>query len=297
MPHIIGVDIGGSHITAAIVDGETGEVFRPSLRRAEVDARAPAAGIIHDWCAIIQSAAGERPEALTIGLAMPGPFDYEEGICWINEQDKFRSLYGIDVRAALADVLKLPVTNLRFVNDAAAFLQGEVLYGAAVNAPQALGITLGTGFGSAVCATGRCNDANLWNAPFKDGIAEDYFSTRWFVKLYSDVSGIKPSGVREFLTVASEQHREIIFTEFSQNLSDFLLRQLESTPADVIVFGGNISKASSLFFPALKDLLAQGGWVGSVVQSVLGEQAALVGAAGCWKKMSDRSAIETLQSH
>ena len=284
MDHVIGVDIGGSHITAAMVNAVNGRVLNESRSRSVVDAGATAPTIISDWCKVIQSAAAARlTNNLKIGIAMPGPFDYEEGICLIKEQDKFRKLYRINLKLELAKALSLPADNLRFLNDAASFLQGEVLYGAAAGASTALGITLGTGLGSAIYTSGYATDAELWKMPFKKGMAEDYLNTRWFVNEYKDLTGKDAAGVKELITEATLSERTKIFEAFVKNLSRFLLTQLKKQAVEKIVIGGNIAKASSHFFPLLKQALAQGGYTGEVTRGLLDEDAALIGAAGCWR--------------
>ena len=43
-----------------------------------------------------------------IGFAMPGPFDYVKGICYIRGVAKYENLYGINVGEAIAEALKVP---------------------------------------------------------------------------------------------------------------------------------------------------------------------------------------------
>jgi glucokinase len=64
-------------------------------------------------------------------------------------QSKYDNLYNMDVKALLAEELGLPPTSIHFINDAAAFLQGENIVHLQTN-KRILGITLGTGLGSAV---------------------------------------------------------------------------------------------------------------------------------------------------
>jgi glucokinase len=40
-----------------------------------------------------------------IGISMPGPFDYENGICLIKGQNKYEALYGLYIKGLLADKL------------------------------------------------------------------------------------------------------------------------------------------------------------------------------------------------
>jgi len=82
-------------------------------------------------------------------------------------------------------------------NDAGCFLQGEALGGAAKGFNDAIGLTIGTGIGTARFHKNVAEDADLWHASFRDGMTEDYISSRWFVKRYFEVSGNSVNNVKE----------------------------------------------------------------------------------------------------
>ena len=274
MKYALGVDIGGSHITAAVVDMEGRSILKDSYRRSRVDSRSSAENIIDQWCATIVEAidSGGR-EVNDIGIAMPGPFDYAEGISYIKQQDKYDSLYGLNVKGLLTMALSGPST-IRFENDAACFLKGEMFAGAARSVENVLGFTLGTGLGSAVAVDGNAKDAELWNSPFKEGIAEDYLSTRWFLKRYHELSGLHIENVKQ---LCLSEHRDLsreIFDEFGGNLRLFISQQIKVHHPEVIVIGGNIALAFDQFHHHLADFNI------STNKAVLGEEAALLGAAG-----------------
>ncbi len=283
MSIVIGVDIGGSHITTAVVDPQAKSILKDTAIRKTVNAQASSEVIFEDWCdAITQTARKASADSYKIGIAMPGPFDYEAGISLITDQEKFTALYQLNIKDALSIRLGIPPGSIKFINDAAAFLQGEVYAGSVNQFHSVLGLTLGTGLGSALCKDGEAVDADLWNSIFKDGIAEDYISTRWFVKKYYQLSGITVSGVKELLEMASYADRKKIFFEFSNNLKLFLIPQIKAYQVQGILFGGNISNACADFFPLLqKQLLAEGLNV-SLKRSILNEDAALIGAASTW---------------
>src|SRR5690606_20272152 len=115
----------------------------------------------------------------------------------IKDQKKFQSLYNLNVRQELSRRLSIPPEHIRFINDAASFLQGEVFCGAGRDYKRVLGLTLGTGLGSAICKEGVAEDADLWNSLFKDGIVEDYLSGRWFLQRYTKLSDDTVCDVKE----------------------------------------------------------------------------------------------------
>lgn len=288
-PIVLGVDIGGSHITAALVDLPTGTLIQGSRQRKHVNSDAPAGVILDNWCSVInESFSAVNVSEKIIGIAMPGPFDYKAGISLIKDQDKFKTLYQVNIKAELASRLNISPDCIRFINDAAGFLQGEVFGGAAVGYDHAIGLTLGTGLGAAFCENGRAEDAALWNAKFKDGIAEDYLSTRWFVDRYFELSGKRIEGVKELnLSACQEQPVQQIFEEFGNNLAQFIIELLEKKPADVIVLGGNISNAQLCFMAYLMKKLDTAAVHTEIKIAQLKEDASLIGAASCWNALVD----------
>jgi glucokinase len=146
---IAGADIGGSYYRS-LIDVNTGEILDSTRRRKEINTNTGAEEIFNSWSELIKEsfkAAQIKPSR--IGIAMPGPFDYTNGISYIKDQNKYDSLYGLNVKEKLAQKLGISVENISILNDAACFLQGEVFVGAAKGFNRVIGLTLGTGLGSA----------------------------------------------------------------------------------------------------------------------------------------------------
>jgi glucokinase len=287
MSVVLGVDIGGSHITAALVDLESRTVIPGSRKRKLVDSKAGAQDIIDEWCAVIKEAFQNTDrEVWNIGVAMPGPFDYEKGICLIKDQDKFLSLYKQDLCKLIGYHLGIDPASIKFMNDAACFLQGEVFGGAARGYNPVIGLTLGTGLGSAICRNGIAEDADLWKSPFKQGIAEDYLSTRWFVARYLQLSERTVTGVKELMEEKSVFVNQV-FLEFGSNLGDFLVPLLQQTKAGAVVLGGNIANALPLFLPSLQKRIREYNPDVIIKQALLNEDASLIGAASCWQEREE----------
>lgn len=283
-PAVLGIDIGGSHITAALVDLEDGTVIANSVIRKAVDSKESAAVLISLWAEVINEAfTPANCEEMQIGIAMPGPFDYENGVSLIKDQDKFKALYGVNVKDELAKVLNVLPATIRLNNDAASFMQGEIYVGAAKGYKNAIGLTLGTGLGSAVAINGIAKDAALWNSSFLGGIAEDYFSTRWFVNKYKDLTGNTITGVKELAEIViSDPYAKQIFNEFGRGLGHFLADIIKTNQAEVVVLGGNIAQAYDLFEPHLTSNLKAFHLDTPVKLALLNEYAALIGAASLW---------------
>ncbi|WP_207435916.1 ROK family protein [Sabulibacter ruber] len=283
---VVGIDVGGTHISAGLVDIETSTLVSGSYLRKEIDTQGTVTEIITDWCEVIRQTQGfSGAQAGKIGIAMPGPFDYANGISLIKDQNKYDILYNLNVKELLAEELSMPAAAIRFLNDAACFLLGEVFCGAARGEGQVLGLTLGTGLGSAWCRHGQVQDADLWHAPFKDGIAEEYLSTRWFVGRYQELTGRRVKGVKELADAAPRDGAaRQVFDEFGRNLGQFIEAAVQPTAADVLVMGGNISKAFPLFSGELERHLQKAALPIPIRVAALGEASALIGAASSWQE-------------
>ena len=292
--YAIGADIGGSHISCAAVDLEKKAVIKSSFATQPVDNQASADAILNSWAwALKQSIASIDPKQLAgIGFAMPGPFEYATGVAmFTNDVQKFQNLYKVNVTERLKALLNLGADadyDLRYMNDATAFAVGEAWLGKAKDAARSVSITLGTGFGSAFIDEGvpvvvRDDVPKMgcvWHLPFKDGIADDSFSTRWFIKQFAAKTGGKASGVKDIAdNAASNPAAKAIFDEFGTNLGDFLGPILKKFGATTLVMGGNVTGAYNLFGGALEKSLAAQNVPMFIHISELKEDAALIGSA------------------
>lgn len=283
MSIVLGVDIGGSHITAALINLDTRNLIPGSGIRRLINSQADAEKILSDWCRVINDVFKiQTGISQKIGIAMPGPFDYQQGISLISDQDKFQSLFQINVKNALASRLDIQANSIRFMNDAACFLQGEIFCGAVKKYQNVIGLTLGTGLGAAYYKGGVAHDAALWKTAFQDGIAEDYLSTRWFVNRYQQISGKSIDGVKELIEECPASYVKEIFKEFTINLGEFLMPIIKQFESQAVVFGGNISNADAYFLPSLQKMLAHNKVNVQLSKGLLNEDAALIGAASCW---------------
>jgi glucokinase len=276
---IVAGDVGGSHITLALFEENSSGIKLIGIERENVNSYAEKSFIIDKWVSCFKKLDSQN-ESLFISLAMPAPFDYKEGVCLIKEQGKFKSLYGVNVKRELSSKLEIPETSINFINDAQAFLLGESVFGGGIGVDSLLGITLGSGLGSAVKSGNEVRDAELWSSPFKNSIAENYLGTSWFVKWAKSEIGIDLEGVKEFIS-----HPKIIdrlgevFDIYSSHLADFIQQQYLDFQMEKVIIGGNISLSCDLFLNKTISKLGYSGLEIPVEISKLGEKSALYGAA------------------
>ncbi len=293
----IGCDIGGSHISCAAVNMETGTIIPGSRAENDVAGRGEAEDILQAWSVTIQESMDKinREELAGIGFAMPGPFDYENGIAIFETVPKFENLYGMNIGVKIRERLGLEdMLPVRFMNDATSFAVAEAWIGKTSTYRKSIAITLGTGYGSAFIDDGipvlegrqvpklGC----LWHLPYKDGIADEYFSTRWFVNTYEKKTGVRHPGAREIAELAGNGDKPAIetFREFGENLADNLAPWVKSFGCEAIVAGGNISEAGSLWEPSLQNSFKEQSIQIPVFFSELKEDAAIIGSARLMEK-------------
>lgn len=287
----IGIDIGGSHISCGAVNLLINELLPNTCFEAKVDNTASADEILNTWVATIEKTllVAGKDHLAGIGFAMPGPFDYANGIALFERVEKYLKLYGVHVDSEIRSRMKLPSEMpVRFMNDATAFAVAEAWIGVGKEYKNLIALTLGTGFGSAFISQGipvlegesvpemGC----VWHLPFGDGIADDYFSTRWFEKSYFSVTGRKVNGVKEIADLYhSDQNARNLMHEYGNNMGEFLSPWIKKFDGQHIVIGGNITGAFDKFGQSFTHALANKGIQAGVSLSVLKENAAIIGAA------------------
>ncbi|AZA47585.1 ROK family protein [Chryseobacterium carnipullorum] len=287
MQNIVGIDIGGSHITMAQVDPDKREIISATYVREHVDSFGPKETIFSAWISAIEKVTHDLVKSdLLIGIAMPGPFDYENGIS-LMQQGKFIDIYQVNIKNELAERLSIYKDQIHFVNDAGAFLEGEVFGGCVRDYKRIFGVTLGTGLGTAFYNGEVASDEDLWDSPFKDSICEDYLATRWFVNHYKALTGREISGTKDLLD-RSEEIQTKIFEDYADSFADFIVKYVRNYEPEVLVIGGNIAKVYPYFKNRLNKHLEEYKINLPIKISAIFEDAAILGAAGYALKKSNR---------
>ncbi|WP_073173027.1 ROK family protein [Tangfeifania diversioriginum] len=290
--YAIGADVGGSHISTVLVDLQRKQIIENSHSEQKVDNKASAHEILNSWATAIKETMqhSKNDEVAGIGFAMPGPFDYKNGVALMDKSvAKYENLFGRNVGDELKELLDLPQSMpFRYLNDALAFAVGECWIGKAANYENVMAITLGTGFGSAFLTNGvpviegdRVPEKGyVYHIPYESGIADDYFSTRWFITEFEKRTRIVCNGVKEIADKASETaEARKLFEDFGTNIGEFLAPLLSTFDADCLVIGGNISGAYPLFAQSFEAALSGNNLSVEVVISELMESAAMTGSA------------------
>ena len=185
-----------------------------------------------------------------MAVAIPGPFDYQNGVFLMKH--KFAAVYG----ESFADLVGIPRENCRFTHDVVAMILGNVDENSANTAL----VTLGTGLGFAMFIDGKVlvNDlgspaVSIYARPYRDGILEDYVSKRGIQNRYGDSSlTVKEIAGR---ALDGDQKALSVFAETGTILADNIGPILKEYGVKTVLLGGQISRSWRLFAPAMKDHL------------------------------------------
>lgn len=281
---LLAFDVGGTYIKAGIIHRD-GSVLEHTMSEYEAHSNGTADEIAEHFRNITRNLVirlTDVPGARVygIGYAFPGPFDYEQGISYIQGLNKFEAIYGVNIGERLRSdyeedaVIAASLTpdwQLIFQNDASMFALGEAVYGQASAAQRVVCMTLGTGLGSGFVDNGQLikqrhdvpENGWLYHLPFEDGMADDFISRRGVLRLAAEI-GIDLSGgqdVRELaqLAMSGDERAILLFQMFGERMARILELPMIKFQPDAIVFGGQIAKSGDLFLPALKREFNQNG--------------------------------------
>ncbi len=272
---IAALEIGGTHVTAARVELDSSRVHAVSRRPL------PREGIL---AAVVGAAALVAPGSERLGVAVPGPFDYEGGISLVRH--KLRELHGIDLRRELAAALGFEPASIRFLNDAAAFVLGESWVGAARGHRRVVGITLGTGLGSAFLDAGRIVEEGpdvppggaLHLVSFRGAPVERTVSRQALLERCGADGSVDVREIADRARQGDGGAREA-FRDYATALGEFLAPWLSAFRPSCVVVGGSIARAWDLIAPDLGQHLAGIAGLEVIAVSARLDDAPLLGAA------------------
>jgi glucokinase len=141
----IGVDLGGSHVTAGII-GEDGSI----LGQHELDLEETAFDTVVDAIAsVVTKALAQAGKAIAIGVGSPGNVDPSTGIVHYSPNFGWENA---PLGPTLAKRFSLPVL---VANDARCATLGEYAFGTGIGTRDFVLLTIGTGIGGGVIAGGE----------------------------------------------------------------------------------------------------------------------------------------------
>ncbi|WP_207941279.1 glucokinase [Enterococcus sp. DIV2402] len=260
------MDVGGTTIKTNCLD-EQGLPFFTRNQEFPAKSQEDQQTILENFYAIVTTInrqMAQKAQLLGVGIAFPGPFNYQEGYSLMKGLRKYDEIYEVRLKKLIAEWLysefQLSVPII-FENDATAFGLGEFLQREKSRVNRGIYLTLGTGCGSAFIVEGEVireeyglnSQGMLYNRPFKQSIIDDYLSANGLQQLIKNNYSVPLTGYELFLEAQKgNQKALVIFDEFGTWIGEALAPFVTSFQPDEVVFGGEISGSLDYFHPAIE---------------------------------------------
>lgn len=217
--------------------------------------------------ASLRKAAGNLKAGDCVAVAIPGAFDYDNGIFLMKH--KFASVYGCRFSDMVLEGTGLTEQDVkfRFIHDVNCMLLGEIVSGAAAGRGNTALVTLGTGLGFSMCVDGKILEnamksplVSIYNLPYGEGILEDYASKRGIISGYlrhGGKCGTEALTVKKIAEMArlGDGAAAAAFSSAGQILGEVLSPVLGKYGIRCLLFGGQISRSFDLMEEALRKSL------------------------------------------
>lgn len=265
---ILLLDVGGTFVKSVVATLD-GELLPNTETSVPINSDGTRLEIEKSFASIITNGSALATyngySVVGVGIAFPGPFDYEKGVSHMTH--KFAALNSLSLKEffhSLPEVGK--DTPVVFMHDVTSAILGEMNFGAAKEYKNTVLITLGTGLGFAHTIDGEIQynelgapSVSLYCRAYRDGIMEDYVSKRGFLRAYSEVRGYpNPDGLTVAMIggMAANGGKEALetFNRVGTILAEELPALLNEYKTECLLFGGQISRSFAFMEGALQPL-------------------------------------------
>ena len=285
----IGVDIGGTKISAGMVTTKGEVVGRPVSvpTGAEDEKEKIMARITGSIESVMENHGIEKERISGIGLGVTGPLDTGNGT--ILECPQLPTLHFYPLKEKIQNQFGFPVF---MDNDANSLVLGESLWGAGKDCSIVLGYTLGTGLGCALVVNGKLfAGANgmageIWPSPFGDGTIEDVVSGNGISAIYKGLAGTSKTA-KEISGLAGhgDPDAKKAWELFGRALAAALAWGINMVDPDIVILGGSIVNSLPLFSGVMEETLRKyicpvPAGKTKIVKAMFGDHAGFIGAAG-----------------
>ncbi len=162
---VVGVDLGGTKILAAVVDNKGNIIGRSKRKSLPASVANPDPPLVADRIAVtVQEAVAAAKVTMTrikaVGASAPGPVNVGTG--WVHKAANLPGWeHGFDLGPELSKRLQVPVV---VDNDVNLGTLGESVYGAGQGYADLIGVFVGTGIGGGLILGGRLRRGFRWSA-------------------------------------------------------------------------------------------------------------------------------------
>ncbi|WP_433940469.1 ROK family protein [Paenibacillus lautus] len=306
---VVGVDLGGTKIAAALFDSEGQLLNREQMETA--GART-AEEVVARITNMIRSVSGGHP-LRGVGMASPGTVNSREGI--VIHGTNLPEWTNVPLKAWMERDLN---TEVQVLNDANAAAWGEYVRGAGRGSTNMVYVTLSTGIGSGIVLDGKlflgsnsfagelghhiidpsgpqcnCGSHGCWEV-FASGTAIGLAASQRMLTQSSVISELAAAdgGVNARHVFEAKRLHDPVAVEVIDRAVYYmalgLVNVIHSFNPDRIVVGGGVSRAGELLFPQLREMtdkLVMPSYLGTyeIVPAGLRDDVGLVGAAALFQ--------------
>lgn len=241
---LIGVDLGGTKITAAMIEDD--KIVKQFTSLTPFDKGKNV--VIKE----IESAISEvfDPEIKGIGIGVPGLIDLQRKV--VIDLVNIPSLNDVPIMQILEDHFQKPV----FVNnDANCFALGEKYFGKGKCYRNFVGITIGTGLGAGIIINDHlysgiyCGAGEFGTIPYRNKTVEAFASGQFFKDQNRTGS--------EMYIRAMEGNLEalMLFDELGKHIGHAIANVILALAPEAVVLGGSVIDSFPLFESSMKSVL------------------------------------------
>ncbi|NOY96580.1 MAG: ROK family protein [Chlorobi bacterium] len=243
---IIGVDIGGTKISAGLIVNEK----LVKIETCPTPSEQPKEVVVRAITDVIEKV--YDPGISGIGVGVPGLIDQKEKL--VIDTVNIPSWDIVPLHESLTKHFNKPVY---IDNDANCFAVGEKHFGKGKPYSNFVGVTMGTGLGAGIIINNSLYSGNFCGAGefglmyYRESIIEAYCSGQFFEargKNGGEVAQMAADGDREALK---------LFDELGTHIGRAITNILFALAPEAIILGGSVSKSYNLFEPALKKVLKE----------------------------------------
>lgn len=266
----LGLDVGGTKIEAAVLDGDGEIVWRQRASTKKNSYTAFFSGVVE----IIRQAQTVFPGPMSIGIGIPGTVDAVSG------RVKNSNIQILNERTFADDIVRQLQQPIAVSNDANCFTLSEAIDGSGKGADVVFGVILGTGCGGGLSLGGRViGGANACSGewghtplphyrPERDGPAVScYCGQQNCVESFISGTGLE----RQYLAHLGEKRQVIdiiydvkagdaaaiaIWRRYLDQVARSLANIVNIVDPDAIVLGGGVSNVDILY-PELQSRVAE----------------------------------------
>jgi glucokinase len=322
--YFIGIDVGATNVKIGCFDGELNLVSKTSITtNADMGPDIVIDNITAAATTLVTDAGFSIDDVCAVGLGMPGPAKYSEGIVISStNMPKFKN---VPIVRMLAERLAKPVV---MDNDGNVACWGEYVAGAGKEVEDMVFFTLGTGIGGAIVNHGElltgCGDnatelGHIIIYPDgrrcncgQRGCVEAYASATWTAQRATEaVEAGAESSLKELLQekgqitckdvyqhlVQGDELAKKITDETAKALALVCINMLHTTEPDRIVFAGGMIAAGDALLDRIKHYFNEHIWTlkketVEICFATLGEDAGIIGAAALAKHASPQAQLD-----